>query len=201
MEFLIMSATTNALTSALAPLTQIFAPSAQPNQSAVAATRQPEPVGFLGDPSQGTSPAVMRQIVQRFLQDFEYVRVMDASHGSVIDANAPMDRHPHLQFVMCSDDRKALEAQDPSKNLTSAYLGRQVDRGAYLLKALGLELNEFYTYEDDGILQFDARIPAGKLPQGMSEKQALEGIAAQLQQACTEARANRLQAQQGAARG
>lgn len=143
------------------------------------------------DPAEPTSPAAMKIILQRFLQDFEYVELDYPVEGSAKDASRSLSYHPHIQFRMCGEDRKKLQPDQ-----TAVYLGRQVDRGLFIMKKLGFEMDDFYVSAEKGTLSFDARIP--NLPEGTTQHQALEQLAANLQQACKEARAAKKQANQTA---
>lgn len=139
--------------------------------------------GHLLNPQADIDPAALQAIMQRFLQDFEYVTLDYPVSGHVDDPKEPLEYHPHLVFRMCGDDRQAM---DPEQ--VQVALSRQIDRGIYLLKRLGIESMEWYVSKEHGELRFDARVP--NPPEGMSERQVLEAITEQLQAACNQARTN-----------
>lgn len=145
----------------------------------------------MGNPKQEASPAVMQVIMQRFLQDFEYVELDYPVEGSANNPSSPLGYHPHLQFRMCGDDRKSMNPDQ-----INTYLSRHIDRGIYMLKALGFEMDDFYVSPDNGTLSYDVRVPQEKLTEAISEHDVLKSLTQQLQEVCTEARANRQNTQQ-----
>lgn len=138
----------------------------------------------MGDPSQELSPAVLKTIMQRFLQDFEYVELEYPVEGSATDPLRPLSHHPHVHFRMCGEDRAKLD-----QTQTAVYLGRQIDRGLFIMKKLGFEMDDFYVNPEAGTLSFDARVP--NLPEGQSQHAVLKDFVAKMQEQCTAARANR----------
>jgi hypothetical protein len=141
-----------------------------------------------GDPKAPVSNVAMQTIMQRFLQDFEYVELEYPIEGSANNPTRPLNYHPHVHFKICSEDR---ESMNSDQRIT--YLSRQIDRGIYVIKKLGFDMDDFYIDPEGGKLSFDARVPEGKLPEGVSEKEVLSQLVDAFQHACTEARANRPQ--------
>lgn len=168
-------------------LDTLATPPAPEAERPLAANTDAEPLHF-NDPKAPISGVAMQTILQRFLQDFEYVELDFPVSGSLIHPEEPLTYHPHIQFRMCSEER---ESMNPDQ--INTFLARQIDRGSYILQKLGFDTDDFYLNPDRGTLSFDARVPEGKLPEGVSEKDVLSQLADSLQQACTEARANRPQ--------
>ncbi len=167
--------------------TTLATPPESESKQPLAANTDAQPLHF-GDPKAPVNNVAMQTILQRFLQDFEYVELDFPVSGSLIHPEEGLSYHPHVQFRMCGDDRKSMNPDQ-----INTYLARQIDRGSYILQKLGFETDDFYLNPDRGTLSFDARVPKDKLPEGVSEKDVLNQLVDTLQQACTEARAKRPQ--------
>lgn len=176
-----------------APLNQLQAQTAQlfqPTQAkaSLAATSE---ANFMANPQDEMDSAVVRNILQRFLQDFEYVTLDYTPSGSVDHPEMQLENHSHIHFRMCNEDREALAKKDPSLALINTYLSRQIDRGSFIMKKLGFDVDDFYVHPESGELRFDAKVAPEKIPEGMSERHIVEEAVDQLQKACSQARANR----------
>ena len=170
------------INSMLAPINQLFANTAQ-----LVAPQQQAQTGHLADPAQVGDTAHDNIILNRFLQQFEYVELDYPVSGDLEHPEKPLMYHPHIHFRMCGDDRKSMNPDQ-----INTYLSREIDRGTYILKRLGLEIEDFYINTDKGELRFDGHVP--NPPEGMTERQVLESITQGLQEACKQARAARGQA-------
>ncbi|MAR56617.1 MAG: hypothetical protein CMM93_05485 [Rickettsiales bacterium] len=125
---------------------------------------------------------------QEFLQNFEHVELFYPVSGERGHSNLPLSTHPHLNFRMCTDERKAL-----TTDMVNTKLSRQIDRGTQLLQSLGesygFEIGEdWYVEPRQGILAFDVKAP--NPPEGKTEQNVLDNLASALQEACTLARQN-----------
>lgn len=169
--------------SMLAPVTNLMA-----NTAELVSPKQKAMVGHLADPMKAGDTTQDNIILKRFLAQFENIKLdYNEAYGDLSHPEKPLTTHPHIQFIMCSDDRKTMQPEQ-----LIAYLAREADRGNYILQRLGIETEDFYVNADDGLLRFDAKV--SNPPQGMTEKDVLKTVVEGLQQACKQARDERKQA-------